>query len=445
MFKSSVTTRFVVIGLLCLFLMVPMLFVAGLVEERQGYHAQVVHDIASGWGHSQTIAGPFLVVPETYPVAEKSKDHILTRRERRVRIYLPDELEIAGEVRHEMRSRAIYEVPVYSAGLDLVGRFDLDEVRGNHGKDVKKLLGEARLVIGISDTTGIQLLEVGGHSVSDTVSVSFNGGTGLSWLGSGVQARLEDLSNLDEYRFNLELKLNGTDALRLTPVGATSSFKIQSSWPHPSFSGRYLPTSSKVSDDGFEAEWQVHELARNLPSQWISASPSNPYLNGMLNLAEVSLFQPITSYTVVDRGIKYAFIFIGLTFLAYLCFEMRVGFKFHYVQFGVVGGALVMFYLTLLSLSEHIPFGLAYVLATMVLSGLVAWYTWLVTKEHRDGVLGGVIGGLLLGLYAGLYVLLMLEDFALLVGTAILLAGLGALMYATKDLRFLAPANAAKE
>lgn len=152
-----------------------------------------------------------------------------------------------------------------------------------------------------------------------------------------------------------------------------------------------------------------------------------------VDAASVSLFQPVTGYTLVDRGIKHGVLFIGLTFLSFICFEMLSSMRFHYVQYAVVGAGLVLFYLALLALSEHLDFRWAYLLAVALLAGLVTWYAWMMTRLVR--VAAGLLGVLVL-LYACLYVLLDLEAYALLAGTGVLLAGLVALMYSTKHLTY---------
>ena len=422
---SALTTRFAFVVVLSLGLMIPLLFVSGLVDERARYQAEVEADVAASWGSNQTLIGPLLVIPETYPVAEKKDNHVFTRKARRVRVYTPQQLTIAGQVDHELRKRALYEVPVYTAALNVAASFAKLEPP-QHGVEV--LYQEARLVMGMTDTTGIQSL------TTNDPALRFISGTGTNWLGSGVQIKLQDLTLPTE--LNLELRLQGTKNLRLAPVGSKSRFNLASSWPHPSFGGRYLPNDHDIGPQGFTANWQISELARNMPQSWPVDDTAQTW-DGFTT-ADIALFQPITNYSLVDRGTKYALLFIGLTFLAYLCFELRTGFQMHFLQYAVVGAGLVLFFLTLLSLSEHISFGGAYIAATAILAGLISWYTWLVTRAKAGYLFGLIVLVLLVALYTCLYVLLQLEDVALLLGTSTLLAALAVLMYATRDLSAIA-------
>jgi len=335
----------------------------------------------------------------------------------RERVYLPATLSVTLDVRHQTRQRAIYDVPVYTAQARFSGSFS---AVGAAGAEVRPLLEEARLVVGISHT----------QAISSASSISWGGersefraGTGLVWIDSGIQAKVPSAG-----AFGFELTLKGSQALAFTPVGGSTDVEVASSWPHPSFDGNYLPERCEIDADGFRAEWQVHELARNLPDSFL-VDAAGPELGP--SSASIRLFQPVTEYRIVDRAIKYGLLFVSLTFLSFVCFELTLGLRFHPVQYGVVGIALVLFYLALLSLSEHLAFGVAYALATGALCMLVGAYVWGMTRSAR---VTGWLVGIVLGLYGTLYVLLQLEAFALLVGTTVLFVGLGALMFSTRHL-----------
>jgi inner membrane protein len=428
---AGTTGRFAVIGLLVLAMYIPLAMVDGVTSERQRYFERTMDDVADAWGGEQVISGPFLVVPELVQrdrsASEDEPDSFVTQR-----VILPSQLQVQVDVRHQMRSRALYEVPVYTAVLRVTGAFPvLDQSAGVPTHSRLEPDG-ARMVLGISHTRAISRaseLTVGASTLE------FESGTGLGWPGSGVQASAHgyDGSRIQPFAFEIELK--GTRALGLTPVGGASSISMTSSWPHPSFSGQYLPAEQEIGADGFTARWQVHELARDLPASW-------RVRDGMVApeqmLASVRLFQPVTVYRVVDRAIKYGVLFIALTFLTFVCLELTVRLRVHPVQYGVVGIALVLFYMTLLSLSEHLSFDLAYLASTILLTGMISWY---VKGIARSSGLAGLTALVLGILYGVLYVLLMLEVFALLTGTAVLLAGLYALMLSTRRLKFAALAQ----
>ena len=260
--------------------------------------------------------------------------------------------------------------------------------------------------------------------------VSLAPGSGVHWLPAGVHAPMDlgNGQNLDATPFSVELILAGTQRFAVAPVGDQSDLEVSATWPHPSFSGDFLPVEREVSKSGFVATWAVSALARGVPRSFRYESHIGA-LHGLL--AAVDLFEPVTIYTTVDRGIKYGILFIGMTFLTAVCFELLSGRRFHLVQYGVVGAALVLFYLTLLSLAEHMALAITYVIATGVTVAMLGAYAHTITRSFRatasfvgaEGVLYGV-----------LYILLKMEDFALLAGTMLLLVGLAVLMVVTRGL-----------
>ena len=415
--------RMLIVGIIVLLMLIPLAFVSGVVDERQAFADEVYDDIAQGWGYAQHVAGPFIVIPEIHRIEREGKDG--ERKwfaERRERVYLPEALKADIEIVHQLRSRAIYTVPVYEARVRLEGSFALNPPESDR---VRPLLDEAVLVLGISQTQAISEMSPLVVAGNETV---FAAGTDQEWLGRGVHAPLKLEEGGLNPVFEIAAVLKGTRTFNISPVGAASDVSIGSDWPHPSFKGMYLPDQYTLAADGFEAHWKVHELARDMPAQWLVYG----YEPDLQNVsAEVMLFEPVTSYTVVERGIKYGILFIGLTYLTFACFEMLTPIRFHFVQYGVVGAALVLFYLAVLSLSEHIAFGVSYALATTLASALIGCYVWMMTRAAK---LAAWATSVLVVLYASLFVLLKLEAFALLVGTAILFVGLGALMFATRGL-----------
>lgn len=425
---SGTTARFAVIGVLVLAMYIPLAMVDGVTAERQRYFERTMDDVASAWGGEQAVSGPFLVVPEVVqrPGADGEAPQTFVTR----RVILPSRLDLQVDVRHQMRSRALYEVPVYTAVLRVQGSFPPLNQSSGIPPGARLDPADARVVLGISHTRAISRasdLTLGGDSLR------FESGTGAAWPGSGIQAAAAGYDGSQTQAFSFELELKGSRALGLTPVGAASAIGMTSSWPHPSFAGQYLPAEQTVSAEGFAASWQIHELARDLPASWrISDQTVTPEQM----LASVRLFQPVTGYRVVDRAIKYGVLFIALTFLTFLCFELTLGLRFHPVQYGVVGLGLVLFYLALLSLSEHLPFGAAYLVATGLLTALIAGYVRGMTASSGLTLWTAVV---VAALYGVLYVLLKLETYALLVGTGVLFLGLGALMFSTRSLTEAAP------
>jgi inner membrane protein len=131
----------------------------------------------------------------------------------------------------------------------------------------------------------------------------------------------------------------------------------------------------------------------------------------------------------VERSVKYGFLFIGLTFAAFFLFEVLKRLAIHPVQYALVGLALAIFFLLLISLSEHLGFAAAYAIAAASCVALIGYYVAHVLKSVRRGVFFGIA---LSALYGLLYVLLRVEDQALLMGSLLVFACVASAMVATR-------------
>ncbi|MEZ5558942.1 MAG: cell envelope integrity protein CreD [Pseudomonadales bacterium] len=423
---SQTTVRFALIGAIVLAMLIPLALVKGVSRERQALFDATLTDVGRAWGEAQSIAGPFLIIPEEHhwEVADKQgRKRELTRL--RERVFLPSDLSLDIEVDHQLRSRGIYEVPVYTARVSAKGRFDRVDDTLTERSDVRLRTDQARIVVGISHT---QAVSTASTLALGDAAYAFRAGTENGWIGTGVQASIADYVPGRTQSFEFEVVLKGTRQLDFAALGGRTSAHMTASWPHPSFQGRYLPERYAIRSDGFDAQWTVHELARALPATFM---PDEEPPRWQESAAAVRLFQPVTGYTTVDRAIKYGLLFVVLTFLGFICFELTQALRFHPVQYGVVGLGLVLFYLALLALSEHLSFALAYLIATTLVTALTTWYAWAMARAVRPTI-GMAIT--ISTLYATLYVLLQLETFALLVGTGVLFIGLWALMFSTRAL-----------
>ena len=146
-------------------------------------------------------------------------------------------------------------------------------------------------------------------------------------------------------------------------------------------------------------------------------------------------------YQQLERASKYGFLFLGLTFAAFMLFEITRRLAIHPIQYALVGLALAMFFLLLTALSEHIDFAAAYAIATAACVGLITTYLIYVLQSF---LLGTAFGVSLASLYAVLFALLKAEDYALLGGSVVLFLLLAAVMLATRRLDWyrLSRANA---
>jgi len=105
--------------------------------------------------------------------------------------------------------------------------------------------------------------------------------------------------------------------------------------------------------------------------------------------------------------------------------------RVHPLQYMLIGLSLIMFYTLLVSFSEHLGFGFAYLIASIAVTLLISGYAKAILKSQR---LARVIFSLLTGLYIYLYVLLQLESYALLMGSIGLFSILAGVMYLTRNI-----------
>ena len=415
---GSVSLRFVVVAAVVVASMIPLQLVSCTVDDREWYRNAAIKDIAAAWGGQQRVAGPMMVIPIDASESEGGEEQFVA--------VMPEQVDIAVATHHELRRRGIFETPVFSVEIAAEGAFAPLDVEGLRARFGALRLDLATLVIGVSDPRGIRDATLVWREGEVALSATSDNGPGIQ---AGLQGTLADAAALGG-TFSLKIDLRGTERFSVVPVGDGSTVAMQSTWPHPSFDGGLLPDTRDVTPDGFTASWTARDLARGFPSVMrFSSTEDDDYFEGK-DLG-FSVFEPVDLYSSVERSIKYGVLFVVLTLVSVLCLELSTGIRFHFVQYCVTSVALVLFYLTLLALAEHVGFTLGYVAAAVVLTGMIGWYVHGSTGNRR---LAAASFGSLAVLYAGLYTLLRLEDFALLVGAVVLLAALGMLMRVTRGL-----------
>lgn len=422
------------IAVLMLLLLIPLMMIAGVIDERQQLRDDVVRDIARSSSFEQQISGPMLVVPyRKYERRWIEKDGQSTQETYTLNgnlYFLPETFDADLGIETELRARGIYQARLFHAKGHLKGRFKLPE-RWGIDKDFDDYrFDKPYLVVGISDIRGIENTP---ELTIDDQRLAFEAGTGLDWMRGGVHVALPQLDGKQAHEFNygFDLALQGTGQLHVLPVGRSSTVAMRANWPHPSFIGRYLPTRRAIDETGFSAHWQTSFFATNLEdalSRCVSPEACNTYLGTTFG---VSFVDPVDQYLKSERAIKYALLFIALTFAGFFLFEVLKSLSVHAVQYILVGAALAFFYLLLLSLSEHLGFALAYGLSASACVLLLGFYLSHVLHSVGRGV--GFAAGLS-ALYAMLYGLLSAEDYALLMGSLLCFGLLGVFMVLTRRL-----------
>lgn len=421
--RSSLSLKLLTIGILILLLLIPSSMIQSIIGERESLNWEVIQEVSGKWANSQLVSGPVLTVPVVY-VYEQGEKLVETRRQVHL---LPETLQVTGRIDPERLRRGIYEVAVYRSQLQVSGSFVLDpEIDPSFLKEV--LWDQAFLTVGLSDLRGIE----------EEVSVNWGGSTLAAEPGSrlsaiitsGITVELPGLKDKlqDPVNFQFDLNLQGSRNLSFVPTGSTTDIQLSSSWSSPSFNGNFLPDEREVSDQGFSARWRILKLNRNFPQSWTD----NAYAQEIAAAAfGVDLMLPLDDYQKSMRSAKYAVLTIALTFLVFFLVEVLTGRRIHPFQYILVGLALCLFYVLLVSISEHTHFNFAYLISTAAIVSLISLYS---TSVFRVGKYTLILLGTLIGLYGFLFVTLQLADYALLMGSLGLLAILAATMYFTRNI-----------
>lgn len=461
--ERSPGVKLVIAVLIAVALMVPLLMIYGLLWDRQQQAQTAQASIGQGWGGQQTIAGPVIVIPyratETNTVTENGKD--VTRTVNTIRnLYLSPQSNAADVViKPEKRKKAIYETVVYESQISGSAAFVLPADIARFGVAREALmLDRAEVRLGISDARGL----VDGNSVAvNGTPLALQPGKGLLSTGNSGTFAFVDWTAAAPLKVDYKIGVRGLGDFKLIPRGVDTRWTVKSSWPNPSFGGDFLPAKRNVTASGFTATYAVPNLALGQAqvltgdlsppvttnysqgrdgytdvSAEVAVAAANDGSNvessgGTAKAVAISLIEPVDLYSQVDRSIKYGFLFIGFTFVAFLMFDIIAGARVAPAEYLLTGVALVLFFVLLLAFAEVIGFTFAYMLASAAIIGLLAFYSAAVLKSWKRA---RFLAALLIGLYALLYVLLNLEAYSLLIGSVLMFFALAGVMYMTRSI-----------
>lgn len=437
--RSGTVVKLLGIVLLVALLQIPLWFINDLRAERARHRDAALAEITASWGGVQQLTGPFLVVP-VRTVSTRTRETmvngraVFTTEQRPVEqlaVFLPERLAIDGDIEPERRHRGIYEAVVYRARLRLSGRFAAPDLAALGATAADLAWDRAWLALGVNDLRGAR----------EAIVIDWNGrplacepGSRHPLLPAGVHAPLPGLDpSAAPGEFSLELTLNGGGRLAFVPVGRQTDVALRSPWADPSFTGPLLPARREIGPEGFTAAWQSSYYGADFPRQWIGDESGAPTSSLAFTAAAfgVELVELVDPYRIVERATKYGMLFITLLFTAFFLFEVLAALRLHVLHYGLVGAALVLFYLALLSLSEFTPFLTAYVSAALASTLLISLYSHAILRGGRRSL---IIGAALTGIYGFLFLVLQLQDYALLAGTAALFAVLGLVMFTTRKI-----------
>lgn len=441
----SLGLKILLVGALVLVLGLPLLFVNMLAWERANRAEQVAQEVGAAYGGPQIVRGPYLLLPieitENFTLTNGEDERQETRTRTETLVISADTLDISVTLDTDIRRRAIYDVPVYQAQIGMSGQFAPGDLSALIPRNGEILWSDAELVLAFSDLRGIDTdITFGVEGWPEPLV--FEPGSGFdrplqygaqeSWRG--VSARLPDLAQGQSFAFEAELTLSGAQRLSLTASGRQTRASINADWAHPGFDGAYLPDERSIHESGFEADWSVPYLARGVPASWREGAGFN-MARADEAILTVNLVTPTDGYVRVSRALKYAFFFLSFTLLMVFLIEANGKTRIHAAQYVLLGLAQVIFYLLLLALSEHWLIQAAYLAASGATIGVSGLYAM---TAFRSAGRGALVAMTLVVTYALQYMLLLLEDYALLIGAALAFASLALTMYMTRHVNWYA-------
>lgn len=422
--NQSITFKAMVIGFLTLILLIPGLMIQDLIRERQNRSNETIEKINAKWSNAQTFCGPVLSIPYTTTHIDSNnkthyQEHVLT--------ITPGALNINTQLFPEERYYGIYKTILYKSETDITGNFDKISFPKIENSTIH--WDQAYLAVGVSDLRGITdnidfRLDNKQYPVETT-------GNQDTQIGKMLAIPLNDpeiLQTGQPLTFNCKLKLNGSSNINFIPMGKTTKVHITGNWKSPGFIGNFTPEHT-ITEKGFEADWSILSFNRSIPEMWIDGQ-ANSFDDASFG---VNLVDPVNHYQQNMRSAKYAIMFIALTFVVFFFVEILTKKRIHPIQYLLVGLALILFYSLLLSISEQINFGIAYLIASLATIGLITAYAHSIFKNRMQT---GALTGMLALLYIFLYVILQLEDVALLIGSIGLFIILGVIMFFSRKINW---------
>lgn len=416
--KNSASVKIAVIIFITLLLLIPVSMVKSLIGERGNRQMEVISEISEKWGGSQTVAGPVLTIPYKSYINNEDKAPVTITRYIH---FLPDILKIKGTMEPQIRYRGIYEALLYSSDIEIAGEFPYPDVErlGISFNDI--MWDRAFISMGLTDMGGIRSQISGMVEESDVILEP--GIETDDLFKTGVSVTLALNKEFTSLPFNFHISINGNGKLFFLPLGKETTVALTSEWSSPSFTGQFLPGQRTLDSNGFSAGWHILHLNRNYPQSWVGSKCD---LNS--SAFGVALHPGTEIYQKTTRTAKYGVMFILFTFTAFFLSEVINRARIHPIQYLLVGSSVIIFYVLLLALSEHLGFNTSFLASALSVVFLISGYTRSILSKK----MGRALFGILTILYGYLFITLQLEDYALLFGSLGLFTTLSAVMYLTR-------------
>lgn len=449
--RESIMVKLASIGFLMLILLIPGAWIESIINERQSRSDEVIREVSNSWSGEQTLSGPILVVPFVVKeIHDLGKDGKEIREHTEKAYFLPKTLTAKASISPEQLSRGIFDAVVYHAQLNMNAVFEAPDFKGLADAADVIQWQDAYMVFGISDARGISdslSFRINGKPYaaepSGNIGVRMSGASAnnetsgyqayapsaKTGMGTGIIVKTPGTSATDfAGKIDIDMKLKGSGSLNFTPVGKSTAVHITGSWPDPSFDGAFLPENRDITPGSFTADWKVLHFNRPFPQQWKNSNES-------IENADfgVRLMVPVDQYQKSIRSSKYSVLVILLTFMALFLVEMTQRIRIHPFQYILIGAALTIYYILLLSLSEHVGYNNAYLIASVATITLITAYSASFLHGRK---LVTLLGLLLTLFYAFIYVIIQEQDYSLLLGSIGLFMIIACTMYFSRKVKW---------
>jgi len=427
-----------ILVILILLLLIPVVMIRSLITERSYRANDAEESIMEAWGSEFTLYGPVVRIP----VVERTENRTKTEKEgeqiqiitQNYNLWLtPKDVNIQADFSAEKKRRGIFSVALFSGNVSLSGSFTFERVKDELKQNQTIYPQQAEIIMGLASQKGIRRIIKADWNGSELFFKPGNRNFAFAYTdNNGVNAS-SPFNTAGVNTFDFQFAVQGGKSIRVLPVGEVTQARIQADWPSPSFQGGFLPAAYTLSESGFDADWEISYLSRSIPLFWFTDERGG--YDGKINLKDglfgVDFFKPLDHYALNERAVKYAVLFLVIPFLTLFFLEVFSQKSIHPVQYVLSGLANIIFYLLLLSISEHLSFSVAYLIAAAALTAMMTLYARSLVETWTRSAYMGLVMALL---YLILYLTLSAEDWALLIGSIVAFMITGIVMFLTRKL-----------
>lgn len=424
--KNKIGIKPIIIFVMILLFLIPISLIKSIINDRSHYQSEAIGSILLPKGGEPNIEGIAIAVPYKKIIETTDKDQKKNYREETYYLLsTPVQQNISATVNPEYLTRGIFQVPVFNSQIQMDGTFSPLEYNES-GIDISKFQwNKALVLVGIKNKKS--LTETPNFYINnEKLKLALTEPNSCSPFNNTIFYDLPEKFLQKDCSYNIILNIQGGNTLKITPIARNTKVNIDSTWTSPSFSGGWLPTERNITDKGFSAEWNISGISTAYPKIWLSENKKYHPEN-----IEIGFKTPVDNYKKTERSIKYALLFLLIPFVTIFIFEIFTNIKIHPIQYCLIGLADVIFYLLLVSISEHLPFTLTYWIASGAVSLLMLFYASTIFKVLKWGIAFACTQFIS---YIFLFGTLQAEDYALLIGSLGLFFVLGLLMILTRKI-----------